>query len=257
MKTLTTFASVLAMTAGMAAAQDISVGVSPGQHGEIMEVVAEVAAEDGLNIDVVEFSDYVVPNQALADGDIEANSFQHRPYLERQMADRGFDLVEVGTTINTPMSLYSEEYASPEEIPDGSTIGIPNDPTNGGRALLVLQQKGLLTLADGVGLVPTVLDIAENPRNIRIQELDAAQLPRSLQDLDAAMINTNYAIASGLDPVNDAIATETDSPYVNIIVVRAGDEDEPWVEPLVNAYHSERVKQFIEEKYNGTVLTSW
>lgn len=257
MKTLMTLASVLALTAGAAAAQDISVGVSPGQHGEIMEEVAKIAAKDGLNIDVVEFSDYVVPNQALADGDIEANSFQHRPYLERQMADRGFELVEVGTTINTPMSLYSEEFASPEEIPDGATIGIPNDPTNGGRALLVLQQKGLLTLAEGVGLVPTVLDIAENPRDIRIQELDAAQLPRSLQDLDAAMINTNYAIASGLDPVNDAIATETDSPYVNIIVVRAGDEDEPWVEPLVKAYHSPEVKAFIEEKYNGTVLTSW
>lgn len=259
MKKLMTLASVLALGAGAAAAQDweISVGVSPGQHGEIMEEVAKIAEPMGLSIDVVEFSDYVVPNQALADGDIQANSFQHRPYLERQMADRGFDLVEVGTTINTPMSLYSDEYASPEEIPDGATIGIPNDPTNGGRALLVLQQKGLLTLADGVGLVPTMLDIADNPRDIRIRELDAAQLPRSLQDLDAAMINTNYAIASGLDPVNDSIATETDSPYVNIIVVRAGEEDAPWVKPLVDAYHSPEVKAFIEEKYNGTVLTSW
>ncbi|MCA0919933.1 MetQ/NlpA family ABC transporter substrate-binding protein [Pseudooceanicola nanhaiensis] len=254
---LITLTSALALTATTALATDIRVGVSPGQHGEIMEEVAKVAAKDGLNIDVVEFSDYVVPNQALADGDIEANSFQHRPYLERQMADRGFDLVEVGTTINTPMSLYSNEFKSPEEIPDGSTIGIPNDPTNGGRALLVLQQKGLLKLADGVGLVPTVLDITENPRKIKIQELDAAQLPRSLDDLDAAMINTNYAIASGLDPVNDAIATETDSPYVNIIVVRKGEENADWVKPLVDAYHSPEVKKFIEDKYNGTVLTSW
>ncbi len=259
MKKLMTLSSVLALTAGAAMAQDweISVGVSPGEHAEIMEEVAKVAEPMGLEIDVVEFSDYVVPNQALADGDINANSFQHRPYLENQMKDRGFELVEVATTINTPMSLYSEDYASPEEIPDGATIGIPNDPTNGGRALLVLQQKGLITLADGVGLVPTVLDIVDNPRDIRIQELDAAQLPRSLADLDAAMINTNYAIASGLDPVTDAIATEENSPYVNIIVVREGDEDEPWVAPLVEAYHSDEVKQFIEEKYHGTVLTSW
>ena len=202
MNKLMTLSSVLALTAGAAMAQDweISVGVSPGEHAEIMEEVAKVAEPMGLEIDVVEFSDYVVPNQALADGDINANSFQHRPYLENQMKDRGFELAEVATTINTPMSLYSEDYASPEEIPDGATIGIPNDPTNGGRALLVLQQKGLITLADGVGLVPTVLDITDNPRDIRIQELDAAQLPRSLADLDAAMINTNYAIASGLDP---------------------------------------------------------
>ena len=259
MKKLMTLASVLALAATSAMAEDwdISVGVSPGQHGEIMEEVAKVAEPMGLHIKVVEFSDYVVPNQALADGDIQANSFQHRPYLERQMADRGFDLVEVGTTINTPMSLYSNTFKSPDEIPDGATIGIPNDPTNGGRALLVLQQKGLLKLAEGVGLVPSVLDITENPRKIKIQELDAAQLPRSLDDLDAAMINTNYAIASGLNPVTDAIATETDSPYVNIIVVRKGDEDAPWVKPLVDAYHSPEVKKFIEEKYNGTVLTSW
>ncbi|MBB94857.1 MAG: metal ABC transporter substrate-binding protein [Rhodobacteraceae bacterium] len=257
MKKLMTLVSVLALGAGAALAQDIRVGVSPGEHAEIMEEVAKIAEPMGLNIDVIEFSDYVVPNQALADGDIQANSFQHRPYLENQMKDRGFDLVEVGTTINTPMGLYSNDYASPADIPDGSTIGIPNDPTNGGRGLLVLQQLGLIQLAEGTGLVPTVLDITENPKDIRIQELDAAQLPRSLADLDAAMINTNYAIASGLNPKTDSIAMEQNSPYVNIIVVRAGDEDQPWVKPLVEAYHSDEIKAFIETKYHGTVLTSW
>lgn len=257
MKKLMTLVSVLALTAGTAMAEDIRVGVSPGEHAEIMEEVAKIAEPMGLNIDVIEFSDYVVPNQALADGDIQANSFQHRPYLENQMKDRGFELVEVGTTINTPMGLYSDKYTDPADIPDKATIGIPNDPTNGGRGLLVLQQLGLIKLAEGTGLVPTVLDITENPKKIQIQELDAAQLPRSLADLDAAMINTNYAIASGLNPKTDSIAMEKDSPYVNIIVVRKGDEDAPWVKPLVDAYHSDEVKAFIEEKYHGTVLTSW
>ncbi len=137
-------------------------------------------------------------------------------------------------------------------------MGIPNDPTNGGRALLVLQQLGLIKLAEGTGLVPTVLDVTENPKDIRFRELDAAQLPRSLADLDAALINTNYALASGLNPKEDAIAVESaDNPYVNIIVVRDGDQEAPWVQPLIDAYHSPEIKAFIEEKYQGTVLTSW
>ncbi|QUS36955.1 MetQ/NlpA family lipoprotein [Falsirhodobacter algicola] len=248
----------LSLMAGAAMAEDIKVGVSPGEHAEIMEEVAKIAAPAGLNIDVVEFSDYVVPNQALADGDIQANSFQHVPYLDNQVKDRGFDLVPVATTITTPMGLYSDDLSSVEDLPDGATIGIPNDPTNGGRALLVLQQLGLITLAEGTGLTPTVLDLAENPKNLRFRELDAAQLPRSLPDVDAALINTNYAIASGLNPRTDSIAMESaDNPYVNVIVVRNGDQDAPWVQQLIDAYHSDEVKAFIEEKYDGTVLTSW
>jgi len=258
MKKLMTLISVLALTAGTAMAEDIKVGVSPGEHAEIMEEVAKVAKPMGLDIKVIEFSDYVVPNQALADGDIEANSFQHKPYLDNQIKDRGFKLVPVGTTITTPMGLYSNKVKSPGELKDGDTVGIPNDPTNGGRALLVLQDFGLIKLADGTGLTPTVLDVTENPKNLKFQELDAAQLPRSLADLDAAMINTNYAIAAGLNPKTDTIAMEkADNPYVNIIVVREGDEGAPWVKTLVSAYHSDEVKKFIEDKYHGTVLTSW
>ncbi|WP_434287369.1 MetQ/NlpA family ABC transporter substrate-binding protein [Celeribacter sp. SCSIO 80788] len=253
-----TLTSVLALMASVAMAEEIKVGVSPGEHAEIMEEVAKVAAPMGLDIDVVEFSDYVVPNQALADGDIEANSFQHVPYLDNQMADRGFDLTVVGTTITTPMGVYSDKITDLADLEEGATFGIPNDPTNGGRALLVLQQLGLITLDEAAGLKPTVLDITGNPKKLKFKELDAAQLPRSLADLDAALINTNYAIASGLSPKEDSIAMESaENPYVNVIVVRTGDENAPWVKTLVEAYHSDAVKAFIEESYHGTVLTSW
>ncbi|WP_420343130.1 MetQ/NlpA family ABC transporter substrate-binding protein [Paenirhodobacter sp.] len=251
-------AASLALIAGMATAEDIKVGVSPGEHAEIMEEVAKVAAPKGLNIKVVEFSDYVVPNQALADGDIEANSFQHKPYLDNQMKDRGFDLAVVGTTITTPMGVYSDKIKSLDALKSGDTVGIPNDPTNGGRALLVLQQLGEIKVDAGAGLKPTVLDITENPKDLKFRELDAAQLPRSLADLTAALINTNYAIASGLNPKTDAIAMESaENPYVNVIVVKNGDQDKPWVKQLVESYHSPEVKKFIEDKYHGTVLTSW
>ena len=254
----TTLTSVLAlMTTGLAA-EEIKVGVSPGEHAEIMEEVARIAEPMGLDIDVIEFSDYVVPNQALADGDIQANSFQHVPYLEAQMKDRGFELSVVGTTITTPMGVYSDKITDIADLEEGATFGIPNDPTNGGRALLVLQQLGMIKVDEAAGLVPTVLDITENPKNLSFKELDAAQLPRSLADLTAALINTNYAIASGLSPKEDSIAMENaENPYVNVIAVRKGDEEAAWVETLLKAYHSDELKTFIDESYQGTVITSW
>ncbi|WP_417271926.1 MetQ/NlpA family ABC transporter substrate-binding protein [Celeribacter halophilus] len=251
-------ASALALMASAAMAEEIKVGVSPGEHAEIMEEVAKVAAPMGLDIDVVEFSDYVIPNTALADGDIEANSFQHVPYLENQMKDRGFELVVVGNTITTPMGIYSDKIDDLANLEDGAKVAIPNDPTNGGRALLLLQDLGLITLAEGTGLVPSPLDIEDNPNGLKFLELDAAQLPRTLADAEIAIINTNYAIASGLSPKDDSIAMEkADSPYVNVIVVRKGDEDQPWVKTLVEAYHSDEVKAFIDESYHGAVITSW
>ena len=254
----TTVVSALALSAAAAMAQDIKVGVSPGEHGEIMEEVAKVAEPMGLNIQMIEISDYAEYQQAVADGDLEASSCQHRPYLENQMNDRGFDLVEIGTTITTPMGIYSDKIEDLADLPDGGRVGIPNDPTNGGRALLLLQDLGLIALAEGTGLVPTPLDVSENDKNLRFLELDAAQLPRSLADTDISIINTNYALAAGLSPRNDTIAMEeADSPYVNIIVVRQGDQDEDWAKKLVDAYHSDEVKAFIDEKYDGAVLTSW
>ena len=255
---IATLTSTLALMATSLMAEQIKVGVSPGEHAEIMEEVARVAEPMGLEIDVVEFSDYVVPNQALADGDIEANSFQHVPYLEAQMKDRGFALAVVGNTITTPMGIYSDKITDIAALEEGATFGIPNDPTNGGRALLVLQELGLIKVDEAAGLVPTVLDITENPKDLSFKELDAAQLPRSLADLDAALINTNYAIASGLSPKEDSIAMESaDNPYVNVIVVQEGKEDAPWVKTLLEAYHSDEIKAFIDESYHGTVITSW
>ncbi|UOA14784.1 MULTISPECIES: MetQ/NlpA family ABC transporter substrate-binding protein [Sulfitobacter] len=255
---LTTLTSVLALMATGLAAEEIKVGVSPGEHAEIMEEVARIAEPMGLDIDVIEFSDYVVPNQALADGDIQANSFQHVPYLEAQMKDRGFELSVVGNTITTPMGVYSDKITDIADLEEGATFGIPNDPTNGGRALLVLQELGMIKVDEAAGLVPTVLDITENPKDLSFKELDAAQLPRSLADLSAALINTNYAIASGLNPKEDSIAMESaENPYVNVIAVRKGDEEAAWVETLLKAYHSDEIKTFIDESYQGTVITSW
>ncbi|WP_112874369.1 MetQ/NlpA family ABC transporter substrate-binding protein [Paracoccus endophyticus] len=255
---LTLTAAALALTAGLATAEDIKVGVTPGEHAEIMDEVAKLAEPKGLSIEVIEFSDYVVPNQALADGDLHANSFQHVPYLDNQIKDRGFKLSVVAKTITTPMGVYSASLKALADLPEGGAVAIPNDPTNGGRALLLLQDNGLLTLKEGTGLTPSPLDIADNPRKLKFLELDAAQLPRALQDADAAIINTNFALAAGLSPKTDAIAMEkADSPYANVIVVRAGDEDQPWVKQVVEIYHSPEIKTFIDTKYEGAVITAW
>lgn len=247
-----------ALSAGTALAEDIKVGVSVGEHAEIMEKVKEVAATKGLNIEIVEFSDYVVPNQALNDGDLNANSFQHQPYLDNQIADRGFKIESVAKTITTPMGVYSKKVKSLAELEDGAIVGIPNDPTNGGRALLVLQAQGLIKVNPEAGLKATPVDVTENLKNIQFSELDAAQLPRSLDDTAASVINTNYALDAGLNPNTDSIAIEgKESPYANVIAVRAEDKDAPWVKTLVEAYHDDSIKAFINEEYKGAVIPSW
>ena len=252
-----TAAAVLASAlTGHALANDaVKIGVTPGAHEEVMEEVVKVAATKGLDIELVSFSDYVIPNQALDDGDLDANSFQHVPYLDNQIKDRGYELSVVGYNILTPMGIYSNKIKSLDELPEGAEVGIPNDPTNGGRALLVLQSHGLIKVDPAVGLVVSPLDIIENPKNISFIELDAAQLPRSLDDLDASAINTNYALEAGLNPIKDSIAIEgNDSPYANVIVTQTSRKDEPWVKTLVEAYHDDTVRKFIETKYEGSVL---
>ena len=258
MKNLILAAAFAVLAAGTALAETIKVGVTPGEHAEIMEKVKEVAAPKGLDIEILEFSDYVVPNQALADGDLNANSFQHQPYLDNQIADRGFDIVSVGLTITTPMGVYSNKVKSLDELEDGATIAIPNDPTNGGRALLVLASKGLIKVNPNAGLKVTPADVTENPKNIEFAELDAAQLPRSLADVDAAVINTNYALEADLHPKEDAIAIESEkSPYANVIAVRSADKDAPWVKTLVESYHDDKIKAFIVEHFKGALIPSW
>ena len=241
-------------------AQDkpLKIGVTAGPHAQIFEQVKKVAERDGLKIQVVEFSDYVQPNAALAAGDLDANSYQHKPYLDQQVKDRGYKLVSVGYTVNFPLGLYSKKVTKLQDLKDGARFGIPNDPTNGGRALLVLQDQGLIKLKPGAGLKATPLDVVENPKKLKFVELDAAQLPRSLDDLDASAINTNYALSAGLTPGKDAIAQEAaKSPYVNLLAVREQDKDKPWVAKLVKAYHSEEIRKFIQTEFKGAVLTGF
>ena len=249
----------LALAAGpaFAQAQVLRIGVTPGPHAEIFEKVKPLAAQKGLDLKITEFSDYVVPNQALDAGELDANAFQHEPYLDNQVKDRGYKIVKVGLTVNFPIGIYSTKYKSWAEIPDGATIAIPNDPTNGGRILLLLQDKGVIKLKDGVGFKPTVADITANPKKFKIIELEAAQTPRSLADVAAAAINTNYAVDAKIDPASAILREDAKGPYVNLIAVRAADKDKPWVKTLVDVYHSPEIKSFIAERYKGAVLAGW
>ena len=259
MRKLLVAATILAVfTAGSAFAKTVQIGVTPGPHAQIMEKVKEVAGKNGLELDIQEFSDYVIPNMALADGALEANSFQHKPYLDNQVADRGFDIVSVAETVNFPMGLYSKKLKNISELADAATIAIPNDPTNGGRALLVLAENGIIKLDASKGLKVSALDIVENPKNLKFVELDAAQLPRSMEDVDAAVINTNYAMEAGLNPATDPLVREGEkAPYINILVVRTADKDADWVKTLISSYHSEEVKEFIATTFKGSVIPAW
>jgi D-methionine transport system substrate-binding protein len=249
---------VFAAAAGPLSAETIKVGATAGPHAQILEAVKPIAAKKGLDIQIVEFSDYVVPNAALEAGDLQANSFQHQPYLDNQKADRGYKIESVGFTVNFPIGIYSKKYKSWDAIPQGGSLSIPNDPTNGGRVLLLLRDKGALKLKDGVGFKPSVADIVENPRKLKIVEIDAAQTPRTLDDVDAAAVNTNYATQAGLDPVKDAILREDPKgPYANVIAVRAVDKDKPWVKILVESYQTPEIRDFILTKFKGAVLPAW
>ncbi|MCO8576345.1 MetQ/NlpA family ABC transporter substrate-binding protein [Burkholderia multivorans] len=251
-------AAALFAGAQAAQAETIKVGVTGGPHAQIMEVVKKVAAKSGLDVRIVEFSDYVQPNAALAAGDLDANSYQHDPYLQAQVKDRGYKLIKVADTVTFPMGIYSKRVKSLAELKSGARVAIPNDPTNGGRALLLLQKQGVLKLRADAGLKATPLDIVDNPRKLKIVELDAAQIPRSLGDVDAAAINTNYAMEAGLKPKQDAIAIEgPNGPYANVIAIREADRNKLWVAKLVAAYHSPEVKQFIDGKFGGAVIAAW
>lgn len=253
--------SVFLLSSGTLQAQEnktIKVGVTSGPHAQIFEQVKKVAEKDGLKIQVIEFGDYVQPNAALAAGDLDANSYQHRPYLDAQVKDRGYKIGWVADTVNFPIGIYSKKFKKLEDIPQGARFGVPNDPTNGGRVLLLLQSLGLIKLKDNAGLKATPLDVVSNPKKLRFVELDAAQLPRSLDDMDASAINTNFAISAGLNPKKDSIALESaNNPYVNILVVRDADKSKPWVAQLIKAYHSEEIRKFIENQFKGSVISAF
>jgi D-methionine transport system substrate-binding protein len=257
-----TFALGTVLAAALPAAaqqKSIKVGVMSGAEEEVAQVVKKVAAGKGLNVELVPFSDYALVNEALERKDLDANAFQHKPYLDAQIAARGYKIVPVGFTFVQPIGLYSTKVKSVADLQSGAKIGIPNDPSNGGRALNLLAAQGLIKLKDGKGLSPSLLDIAENPKNIQFSELDAAQLPRALPDLDAAVINTDHALNAGLDIRKDTIAVEKreGNPYANFVAARQGEENRPEIKTFVESYQSPEVAKFLEERFKGAIIPAW
>ncbi|RWR00427.1 DL-methionine transporter substrate-binding subunit [[Pantoea] beijingensis] len=239
----------------------IKVGVIVGAEQQVAEAAQKVAKEKyGLDVELVTFNDYVLPNEALSKGDIDVNAFQHKPYLDQQIKDRGYKLVPVGNTFVYPIAGYSKKIQSLDELQAGAQVAIPNDPTNLGRSLLLLQKVGLIKLKDDVGLLPTVLDVTENPKKLKLVELEAPQLPRSLDDqqIALAVINTTYASQIGLTPAKDGIFVEDkESPYVNMIVAREDNKEAENVKKFVQAYQSEEVDQAANKIFNGGAVKGW
>ncbi|WP_324669587.1 MetQ/NlpA family ABC transporter substrate-binding protein [Geochorda subterranea] len=245
-----------------AGATVVRVGATPVPHAEVLEFIKPMLAQEGIELRIIEFTDYVRPNLALADGELEANYFQHIPYLETFSKDHRLDLTYIARVHIEPMGLYSQRVRNVEDLRQGAVVAIPNDPTNAGRALQLLQQAGLVELEPGLGLSATVLDIVRNPKGLVIRELEAAQLPRVLRDVDAAVINGNYALEAGLRPIPDAIVLEdVQQPYVsplaNVLAVRTRDKDDPVLQKVAQALTSQEVRQFLLERYKGAVLPAF
>lgn len=238
--------------------ENLKVGVTPGPHEEIMEKVKEVAEEDGLGVEIEVISDYSTLNVALSEGDLDLNSYQHKPFMDEMNEDRGLELAEVAQTVNFPMGIYSDDISDVEELEEGDKIGLPNDPTNSARALILFEEAGLITLNEDADVTATVKDIDENKLDLEFVELEAAQIPRQLGELKAAAINTNYAIEAGYIPTEDAVQLEpADPPWVNIISVREENEDDEAVEKFIDAFHSDEVKDFIEDNYKDSLIVTW
>ena len=237
----------------------IKVGATPVPHAEILEEIKPDLKEKGVTLEIVEFNDYVQPNIALNDKELDANFFQHEPYLNDFVKEHTeMKIKNAGGVHVEPMGIYSSKIKSLDEIPFGGTVSIPNDATNGGRALLLLHKAGVLTLRDGVSEMATVQDIISNHNDLTIQEIEAAQLPRTLDDVDIAVINTNFAMNANLNPMNDALYMEDKtSPYVNIVVVRDGDENRAEIKALLETLRSDKVKNFITEKYKGAIVPAF
>lgn len=236
----------------------LKVGATPVPHAELLNLVKPALAKDGVDMQIIEFSDYIKPNMSLNDKELDANFFQHTPYLEKFASERKMALVSLVKVHIEPMGIYSKTVKNIKNVPAGSKIAIPNDPTNGGRALAILQSAGLLKLRDGVGISGTPNDIAENPQKYVVIEIEAALLPRSLDDVALSVINSNFAMEAGLNPVKDSLFTEPkDSPYANIVAIRKGDEKRPELQKLAKALTSPEVKKFIGEKYKGAVVPAF
>ncbi|WP_434772901.1 MetQ/NlpA family ABC transporter substrate-binding protein [Pseudomonas entomophila] len=253
---------LLAIAAAVAAfsaqAETLTVAATPVPHAEILKFVQPQLAKEGVELKVKEFTDYIQPNVQVAEKRLDANFFQHQPYLDEFNKAKGTDLVSVAGVHLEPLGAYSDKVKSLDALPSGATVVIPNDATNGGRALLLLDKAGVITLKDHGNILSTVKDIAENPKHLKFRELEAATIPRVLTQVDLALINTNYALEAKLDPKKDALVIEgNDSPYVNILVARPDNKDSDAMKKLVDALHSPEMKQFINEKYKGAVVPAF
>ncbi|UST64236.1 MetQ/NlpA family ABC transporter substrate-binding protein [Pseudomonas moraviensis] len=254
-KLIAAFAAVAAFSAH---AETLTVAATPVPHAEILEFVKPALAKEGVDLKVKVFTDYIQPNVQVAEKRLDANFFQHQPYLDEFNKAKGTDLVAVTGVHLEPLGAYSSKLKKIEELPSGANVVIPNDATNGGRALMLLAKAGVITLKDPTNILSTIKDIATNPKDLKFRELEAATIPRVLTQVDLALINTNYALEAKLDPSKDALVIEgNDSPYVNILVSRADNKDSEAMKKLAAALHSPEVKQFITEKYKGAVLPAF
>jgi D-methionine transport system substrate-binding protein len=261
-----TLAAGLALPLGAAsrslaqdAATPIRVGVTSGVHAQVLERVRDMVAPSGLTMKITEFGDFIQPNAALAAGDLDANAYQHQPFLDQQVKDRGYKIVPVGRTVMTAMAVFSRKTKTVENLPDGARVAIPNDPTNGGRALVLLAGAGVIKLREGADFRSTVLDVTDNPKRLRFVELDAAQIARALDDVDAGAITGNYAVAAGMDPLRDSLAVERAEgalirQYCCLVVVRQGDEAKPWAKALAAGYVDTGFKTWVNQTFKGAVI---
>ncbi|MBS4080156.1 MULTISPECIES: MetQ/NlpA family ABC transporter substrate-binding protein [Pseudomonas] len=254
-KLIAAFAAVAAFSAH---AETLTVAATPVPHAEILEFVKPALAKEGVDLKVKVFTDYIQPNVQVAEKRLDANFFQHQPYLDEFNKAKGTNLVAVTGVHLEPLGAYSSKIKDLKDLPSGANVVIPNDATNGGRALLLLAKAGVITLKDPTNILSTVKDIATNPKDLKIRELEAATIPRVLTQVDLALINTNYALEAKLDPSKDALVIEgNDSPYVNILVSRPDNKDSDAMQKLAAALHSPEVKKFITEKYKGAVLPAF
>ena len=236
----------------------IKIGATAGAHAEVVHAVAAEAKKQGLDVKVVEFTDYITPDKALAEGNLDLNAYQHVPFLNNFNKQNNTKLVPIGNTILIRQGIISNKVHDLKDVPDGATVAIPNDPTNGGRGLLLLQQAGLIKLKDGVGYKATPKDVVENPKHLKFKELEAAQLPRSLDDVDLATITMNYVLSSGIDVKKQGLFWEKkDEPLaVMVLAAREQDKDRPEFKKIVAIYKSDAIKKFIEEKFHGTITSA-
>ena len=253
------FTFVLLAAAGIAGAAEapLKVGSTVGPYAQIMDYVAGLAARQGLEVKVVEFNDYTLPNEAMRNGDLDVSMFQTRPYLDNAVKNRGYDIAAMEPAIIVPMGIYSHKIKSLSELKDGDTLAIPNDPSNGARGLLLMRQAGLIKLRDGVTTTASLTDITANPKHLKIRELDAAQIPRSLDDMAAAAVNMSYALPAGLDPKTAMILESTDTPFSLIWTAPGNRRDDARIKKLIGIYRSPEVKAFILAKFNGSVIPNW